>query len=74
MIKVVKNLVRLNRLEKELTQEELAEIVGVTRQTIGLIEKGHYNPTITLCLNLSRVLGKGLDHLFWMEETENEKR
>ncbi len=73
MIRVVKNSVRLSRVEKELTQEELAERIGVTRQTIGLIEKGQYNPTIVLCLNLSRVLGKTLDHLFWMEETENEK-
>ncbi len=68
----VKNRVRLSRIEKDLTQEELAEKIGVTRQTIGLIEKGQYNPTIVLCLNLSRVLGKTLDQLFWMEEKEDE--
>ncbi len=68
----VKNRVRLSRIEKDLTQEELAEKIGVTRQTIGLIEKGQYNPTIILCLNLSKVLGKTLDQLFWMEEKEDE--
>ena len=68
----VKNRVRLSRIENELTQEELAEKIGVTRQTIGLIEKNRYNPTINLCLNLSKVLGKPLDQLFWMEENDDE--
>ncbi|MDZ4132579.1 MAG: helix-turn-helix transcriptional regulator [Dethiobacteria bacterium] len=68
----VKNRVRLSRIEKELTQEELAEKIGVTRQTIGLIEKGQYNPTIILCLKLSKILGKTLDQLFWMEEKKDE--
>ena len=65
---VIKNKVKLARVEKDLTQEELAERVGVTRQTIGLIEAGNYNPTIKLCLLLSQVLGKSLDDIFWMEE------
>ena len=63
----VKNRIKIARVEKGLTQEELAEKVGVTRQTIGLIEKEQYNPTIILCLRLSRVLDKNLDQLFWME-------
>ncbi len=63
----VRNRIKIARVEKGLTQEELAEKIGVTRQTIGLIEKEQYNPTITLCLNLSRVLDKTLDQLFWME-------
>ena len=61
------NRLRLARVEKDLTQQELADRVGVTRQTIGLIEAGKYNPTLKLCLMLARVTGKTLDELFWME-------
>lgn len=57
-----------------MTQEELAESVGVTRQTIGLIEKERYNPTIALCLGLCRSLGTSLDELFWMEEDDEAER
>lgn len=60
----VPNRVRVARVERGLTQQELAERVGVTRQTIGLIEKEQYNPTILLCLRLAEVLGKSLDELF----------
>ena len=61
------NRLRLARVENDLTQQELADLVGVTRQTIGLIEAGKYNPTIKLCLMLARVTGKTLDELFWIE-------
>ena len=61
------NRVKLARVAKDLTQEQLAELVGVTRQTIGLIEAGRYNPTLKLCLMLAKVTGKGLDDLFWIE-------
>lgn len=50
-----------------LTQQELAERVGVTRQTIVAIERGDYNPTIKLCVEICNVLGKTLDDLFWEE-------
>ena len=70
----VRNRVRLSRAEKQMTQEDLADSVGVTRQTIGLIEKERYNPTIALCMGLSRSLGKSLDELFWMEETDDTAR
>ena len=50
-----------------LTQQELAERVGVTRQTIVAIERGDYNPTIRLCTQICRALGKTLDDLFWEE-------
>nr|WP_069649693.1 helix-turn-helix transcriptional regulator [Caloranaerobacter ferrireducens] len=62
----MKNKLKLARIEKNLTQEQLAELVGVTRQTIGLIEKGKYNPTLKLCLKIAKVLDKGLDDLFWI--------
>lgn len=64
---VIGNNVRLARVENDLTQQELADLVGVTRQTIGLIEADRYNPTIKLCLMLARVTGKTLDELFWIE-------
>lgn len=65
----IKNRVKIARIEKgNLKQEELANIVGVTRQTISLIESGKYNPTIKLCLLLAKALDKTLDELFWLEE------
>ena len=48
-----------------LTQQGLADAVGVTRQTIVAIEKGDYNPTVRLCIQICRALGKTLDDLFW---------
>jgi putative transcriptional regulator len=58
------NRVKLARVEKDLTQEQLADRVGVTRQTIGLIEAGKYNPTLKLCLMIAQATGKRLDDLF----------
>lgn len=56
------------RSEKGLSQEALAAAVGVSRQTINAIEKGDYNPTIKLCINICKVLGLTLNDLFWEEE------
>ncbi len=61
------------RAARDMTQKDLAETVGVSRQTINAIEKGEYNPTINLCRAICRALGKTLDELFWEEETTNEK-
>lgn len=58
---------RIARIEADLKQEDLAKAVGVTRQTIGLIESGDYNPTLNLCIAICRVLGKTLNDLFWEE-------
>lgn len=58
---------KLARVERDLSQAQLAEAVGVTRQTIGLIEAGGYNPTLNLCIQICKVLGKTLDELFWEE-------
>ena len=55
---------KLARIEKNLTQQELADRVNVTRQTIGLIEKGNYNPTLNLCINIAKTLDRTLDQLF----------
>ena len=63
-----KNLkMKAARAGMDLSQEELAELVGVPRQTIGMIEAGKYNPTLNLCLAICRVLHKTLDELFWEE-------
>lgn len=51
-----------------LSQEALANAVGVSRQTINAIEKGDYNPTIKLCISICRVLELTLNDLFWEEE------
>ena len=59
---------KIARIEKDLSQEQLAEMLGVTRQTIGLIESGSYNPTLKLCVAICRALDKTLDELFWPEE------
>ncbi len=59
---------KIARIEKDLSQEQLAEILGVTRQTIGLIESGTYNPTLKLCVAICKALDKTLDELFWSEE------
>lgn len=55
------------RAALDMSQQQLADAVGVTRQTINSIEKGDYNPTIRLCLAICRALGKTLDELFWDE-------
>ena len=60
--------IKVARAEKDMTQKERAEAVGVSRQTINAIEQGEYNPTIRLCRAICRVLGKRLDDLFWEEE------
>lgn len=58
---------KIARIEAEVSQERLAEIVGVTRQTINLIESGSYNPSLKLCIEICRALGKTLNDLFWEE-------
>ena len=60
---------KLARVAMDLSQEQLAEKVGVTRQTIGMIEAGKFNPSLNLCISICRALGKTLDELFWEEET-----
>jgi putative transcriptional regulator len=62
----MKNIkLKVARVEKDWSQEQLAEAVGVTRQTIGLIESGNYNPSLNLCIAICEVLDKTLNDLFW---------
>ena len=65
----MKNLkLKSARAALDLSQQDLADKVGVSRQTINAIEKGDYNPTINLCRALCKALGKTLDEIFWEEE------
>lgn len=70
MIELVNNKVKIARVKMNLTQQQLAEEVGVTRQTISLIEKGKYNPTLKLCLNICYAVNKTLDDVFWSEKED----
>ena len=64
----MKNLrLKAARAAKDLSQQELADLVGESRQTVNAIEKGDYNPTIRLCLAICHALDKTLDELFWEE-------
>ena len=64
----MKNLkLKSARAAKDLSQEQLAALCGVSRQTISAIEKGDYNPTIRLCVAICKALDKTLDELFWEE-------
>ncbi len=64
----MKNLrLKAARAARDLSQQVLADMVGVSRQTINAIEKGDYNPTINLCIAICRALGKTLDELFWKQ-------
>lgn len=59
-----------SRAAKDMSQKDLAEATGVTRQTINAIENGDYNPSVNLCIAICKVLGKTLDQIFW-EDDEN---
>ncbi|MBY0118101.1 MULTISPECIES: helix-turn-helix transcriptional regulator [Paenibacillus] len=65
----MKNIrLKVARVEKDLSQDDLARIVGVSRQTIGLIELGKYNPSLSLCIAICKALSRTLNDLFWDEE------
>jgi putative transcriptional regulator len=67
----VKNIkLKTARAAMDMSQEELANAVGVTRQTINMIEKGNYNPSLNLCIAICKAVNKTLDELFWEEENE----
>jgi len=67
MLMELHNQVKENRIRLELTQETLAKLVSVTRQTIIAIEKGGYTPSVELALKLARALDIPLEQLFWLE-------
>ena len=59
--------IRIARIESDMSQEQLAQKVGVTRQTVGMIESGNYNPSLNLCIDICKALNKTLNDLFWEE-------
>ncbi len=64
----MKNLrLKAARAALDMSQEELAKLCNVSRQTISAVEKGDYNPTINLCISICKALNKTLDELFWEE-------
>ena len=65
--------VKVARVQKDMTQKDLAAAVGVSRQTINAIEQGEYNPTIKLCRAICRVLEKTLDELFWEDDFDEKE-
>lgn len=66
--------IKIARIECDMSQEDLAKAVGVTRQTIGSVENGSYNPTLKLCIDICRALGKTLNDLFWEEDSNEERK
>ena len=66
----MKNVLKEERLEKQLTQVHLAELVNVSRQTIISIETNRYMPSVVLCLKLARALGKKVEDIFLLEDLD----
>jgi putative transcriptional regulator len=69
---ILKNRLKVARAENDLSQEGLASLVGVTRQTISSIETGQYCPTAKLALLISKALNKKFEELFYFEEVDND--
>ena len=68
-----KNLrIKAARAALDMTQKDLADAVGVSRQTMNAIEKGDYNPTVKLCIKICKVLNKSVDELFWEDILDEE--
>lgn len=67
----MKNNIKVHRAMNDLTQESLAEKVGVTRQTIHAIEKGKYDPSLELAFKLSRLFGARIEDIFLYDDSEN---
>ncbi|PEA54357.1 transcriptional regulator [Bacillus pseudomycoides] len=68
----MKNHVKVARVKADLTQQQLADAVGITRQTVSLIEKGKYNPTLKLCLQICYAVNAKLDEIFWVDQEDFE--
>lgn len=66
----MKNRIKIERAEKGVTQQELAEAVGVSRQTVNAIESGKFVPSTLLALKIARLFGKSVEELFSLDEEE----
>lgn len=67
----MKNRIKVLRAERDMTQEQLAELVGVTRNTIISIEKDKYCPSLKLGFRIARIFGVGIDGVFSYEEDKD---
>jgi putative transcriptional regulator len=70
--KLLTNTLKVQRAKKDLTQEQLAQLVGVTRKTINTVENGKYVPSTYLALKLAKVLGAPVEELFRLREDRDE--
>ncbi|MFS0815394.1 helix-turn-helix transcriptional regulator [Lysinibacillus sp. 1P01SD] len=68
----MKNQVKIARVKADLTQQQLADAVGISRQTILRIEKGSFNPSLKLCLQICYTLNAKLNELFWVDQEDFE--
>tara|TARA_B100000809_G_scaffold265972_1_gene326608 strand:+ start:3146 stop:3346 length:201 start_codon:yes stop_codon:yes gene_type:complete len=66
----MKNNLKVERAIKDLTQEGLASLIGVSRQTINAMEKNKYVPSTVLSLKIAKVFGKSVEEVFYLEETD----
>lgn len=69
---VLLNQLHVLRAEKKITQQELADLIGVTRATVNALEKGNYNPSLELAFRLSLFFGKNIQDIFTVEGEEHE--
>lgn len=74
MTQCLKNRIRVARAERNLSQEELAKLAGVTRQTVGSIESGQYCPSAKLAIILAKKLGKKVEELFYLEDINDTQK
>lgn len=70
---ILKNTIKVQRAKKDITQEDLAELVGVTRTTINYVENGKWVPSTTLALKIVRVFGVPFEEVFYLEPDDREK-
>ena len=70
---ILRNNVKLFRVKLGINQQQLGSLVHVSRQTISLIERGDYNPSISLALRLADIFKCKVEDIFYLEENENEK-
>ncbi len=66
----MKNRLKIERAIKNITQDELAKTIGVTRQAINSIELGKYTPSTVLALKLSEFFGKPVNEIFFLEDSD----
>lgn len=69
---MINEKMKLRRISKNLSQQDLADEIGVTRQTISLIETNQYNPSLQICIAICKALDTDLNHLFW--EVNNDEK